>query len=191
MYDAHSMNTGSGFSLYSLVGNDKLVIQGLSPDNIAQTTVPLGVEVATAGSISVNIDHLERFDDFNIYLVDNLLGTYHDLKVAPYTVYLDAGIYEDRFKLAFSRVMNIDEQNNTFALLLSQNKGIFRLWHSGEENIQKVAVYNLSGQLIFENDIINKSEVEIDLHNIATGNLLVFKVIDDKGRTAVKKAVKR
>ena len=87
--------------------------------------------------------------------------------------------------------MDVDETIDAFSILLNQNNGIFRLWHSGGENIQKVKVFNLSGQLLYEHDAMNKSVVEIDLRQVTTGNLLLFKVTDDKGRTTVKKAVKK
>ena len=191
MFDAHSLNTGSGFSLYSLAGNDKLVIQGLSLANIDQTLVPLGVEVSDAGDIALQINRMERFDDYDIYLIDNVTGIYHNLKLSPYRIHLDAGVYEDRFVLAFARVLDVEEQAASFSLLLSQQNGFFRLWHPGGENLQKVYIYNLSGQLIFKKDAINRPDVEIDLRNIANGSLLFFKVTDTNGRTAVKKAVKR
>ena len=191
MFDAHSLNAGGGFSLYSLVGSDKLVIQGLAPDNIEQTIVPLGVEVSSPGNITLNIDHLERFNDYDIYLTDNNTRILHNLKLSPYTVYLDNGVYENRFALTFARSLDVTGQTTTVPLNLSQHNGIFKLWRTDDKNLQTVKVYNISGQLIYEKETINRPDIEIDLRNIATGNLLLFKVTDDKGKTVVKKAVIR
>jgi hypothetical protein len=42
------------------------------------------------------------FIDFeHIYLIDQLMGTTHDLKISDYTFSSDAGEFLDRFKIVF------------------------------------------------------------------------------------------
>ena len=190
LFDAKSMNAGNGYALYAVNGNDKLVIQALPYQDIVNTVVSLGIEISNPADVNLQLNHLEGFDDFDIYLKDNLLGTIHNLKTGSYTTHLDSGIYENRFELVFNRTLDIDEQSNISTLLLSQQNGIFKLWYPNNISIKQVNVYNTTGQLLFEKTHINSPEISINLQQIAKGNLLIFKVLDEKGQTTVKKAVK-
>ena len=189
-YDAHSMNAGSGFALYSLVNNEKLVIQGLPRQNIEDQVVPLGIETATTGDITLHLDHTEGFDAYDIYLKDNVLNTIQDLKTAGYTINLPEGIQNDRFELVFARALQVSEQSMDNQILLMQDKGQFKLLAQNEMKIDKVQVFDITGQLIFEKQAINQSEYFIDLHQIATGNVLIFKIVTTNHLITVKKAVK-
>ena len=189
-YDAHSMNAGSGFALYSLVNNEKLVIQGLPRQNIEDQVVPLGIETAATGDITLHLDHTEGFDAYDIYLKDNVLNTIQDLKTADYTINLPEGIQNDRFELVFARALQVSEQSMDNQILLMQDKGQFKLLAQNEMKIDKVQVFDITGQLIFEKQAINQSEYFIDLHQIATGNVLIFKIVTTNHLITVKKAVK-
>ena len=189
-YDAHSLNVGSGFALYSLVNNEKLVIQGLPRQNIEEQVVPLGLETAVTGEITLHLDHTEGFDAYDIYLKDNTLNTIQGLKTANYTINLPDGIHNDRFELVFARALQVPEQSIDNQILLMQDKGQFKLLAQNDLKIDKVQVFDITGQLIFEKQAINQSGYFIDLHQIATGNVLIFKIMTKKHHMAVKKAVK-
>jgi len=190
LFDARSMNAGNGYALYAVNGNDKLVIQALPNQNIENAIVPLGVEITNTADVSLQLNHTEGFENFDIYLKDKLTGTIHNLKTGAYTIHLDQGIYENRFELIFNRILGVDETSNNPGLLISQHKAMFKLWYANDTKIQQVMVFDVTGQLLFEKNNINSHEININLQQVANGNLLIFKVLDDKGRIAVKKAVK-
>ena len=61
---------------------------------------------------SIRIDHLENVpDNVEIYVRDNELNIYDDLRQSEYEFYLTAGDYFDRFEIVFTnRQTSLDMQ---------------------------------------------------------------------------------
>jgi hypothetical protein len=193
-FDAHSLNTGSGFVLYSLIPNqdDKLVIQGLPRQDISNQTVPLGIELATAQQVKFHLNHLQNFDNYDIYLKDNVLNITHDLKASDYIVNVDTGTDNNRFELVFNATTDIDENALTDDnLVLTQSQGLFNLILKGDDKINKIQVYNLQGQLLYQESDLSESQMQVNLQSVANGNLLLFKVYTGNGQYYIKKALKQ
>jgi hypothetical protein len=116
--------------------------------------VPLGLKINQTGRVTFNATDIERFPyGRHIYLCDAKTGVRQDLKNNPrYQVYLDAGIYENRFFLAF-RLKDVQPQPAT-------NGGIFNAYSlngklyahisgiSGEAC--NVIIVNLLGQVVMQ-----------------------------------------
>jgi len=193
-FDAHSMNTGGGFTLYSLIANqdDKLVIQGLPRQDISNQTVALGIELATVQQVKFHLNHLQNFDNYDIYLKDHTLNTIHDLKASDYIVNVNAGTDNNRFELVFNTTTGIDENALTDdKLVLTQNHGMFNLLLKGDAKINKVQVYTLQGQLVYQKMNLSDTSMLVDLQSVANGNLLLFKVYTGDGHYYIKKALKQ
>ena len=87
--------------MYWIISKGKFVIQGISDfDN--NEGFPLGIKVNESGTISIKIDDVENMDKNKpIYIKDNLTGETHQINDKPFETYLEAGTYENRFKLVF------------------------------------------------------------------------------------------
>ncbi len=192
LYDAHTMNDGTDFALYSVSGNHKLVINGLSDTNIDGITVPLTVEVTTASNLTIALDHQNGLDNYDIYLIDNGTQNTVNLKTNDYTFNLPAGIYEGRFELVFNSVTGVEDKTlPDTAVLLSQLHGVFTLRSMlDNEQLQEVRVYDINGRTLFERTGINSQEMQVDLSNLPNGSVVFFKVLTASQKSVVKKAVK-
>ena len=192
LFDAHTMNDGTEFALYSVSGNHKLVINGLSDANIDGTTVPLTVEVSATSNLTISLDHQTGLDGYDIYLIDNDTQTTTDLKANDYVFNLPAGVYDGRFELVFNAVTSVDDQTlPDEAIVLSQQHGVFTLQSMlDNEQIQDLTVYDINGRVLFAKTGLNSQKVQVNLSQMSTGSILFFKVQTSGQKTVVKKAVK-
>jgi hypothetical protein len=192
MFDAKNQNTGSGFTLYSLLDNDKLSIQGLERTAQINKTIALGFESDANRAITLHIERLTGFDNIDIYLKDNYLNTIHDLKASDYTVNVSSGTIEDRFELIFESVLSNDEISfETNRVLLWQQASDFILKTTDNQHITAVKIYDISGKLLFDKSQLNTATYQVNLQNVAKGNMLLFRIVLDNDKLVVKKAIKR
>jgi hypothetical protein len=89
--------------IYSLVGDERMVIQGRPLPFDDNDQVPLGFTIATVGTYSVAISAVDGIFDNgqDIYVEDMLLHRFHDLKVSPYSFTSTAGRFLDRFRIVY------------------------------------------------------------------------------------------
>ncbi len=191
-FDAHSMNTGSGFALYSLVNNEKLAIQGLAQLNGDEKVVSLGIESDAERMVTIHLNRIEGLSDIYIYLQDLDLNIIHDLTATDYTTTLHEGQSDSRFKLIFTRqALNQKELKiDPNTVLLIQNDGIFNLKAQDHHRITALTVFDINGRIIFNRKALYTNFYKINLKRIATGNLLLFKIELDQKNYLVKKALK-
>ena len=192
MYDAKNPNAGSGFVLSSLLNDKKLAIQGLAPIDTADKIIPLSIENNTTQNIHFAIDHVEGFEDTDIYLKDLQSGTYHNLKTDAYTTSVDAGEINEGFEIVFSKAVNALEMlTNNNSVSLTQNNGIFNLQTTHDNvSISNLWVFNTNGQLLFEDNKIRQNQYQINLQHVAKG-MLLFKIKLDDHKTIVIKTIKK
>ncbi len=191
-FDAHSINTGSGFALYSLINEEKLVIQGLPEWNSVENVVPLGVESDNTRNIRFHINRTEGLFGTYIYLHDKELNITHDLTASDYVTNVLSGSLDNRFELVFTpQPMHQEEQQiNPNVVLLTQNQGVFDLKAQDNHQITGLKVYDISGRVLFENNQMNTANYQMNLKQVATGNLLLFQVQLDNQSHLVKKTIK-
>lgn len=139
-------NEGNGFSFYSHIPEEKLSIQDRPMPFETTDIVPLGYRALHPGEYHIGID---SFDDFfldqNVYLEDFLLGTYHDLKTAPYVFYSDAGRFDGRFVLRYeipSELAVSESEKNHVVSFISDDQ----LYLSSDRNVKKLALFDMTGK---------------------------------------------
>jgi hypothetical protein len=192
LFDAKNPNTGSGFTLYSLLNNDKLCVQGLERTQTIDKIVPVGLENNANRTITFHIDHRIGFDNTDIYIRDLYLNTLHDLNAGDYIVNVNAGNIDDRFEILFNAALNNDEFTiDSNSVLLWQQGNNFTIKSTGEQQISALKIYDVTGQLILEQNQLNINQYQVNLQNVATGNLLLFRIVLDNHNVLVKKAIKR
>lgn len=77
-YDAIKLKANKDVALYTILGSNDLIIQGLPPIT-EEIDVPLGLDISVGGEYQFDISQKENFDDKYIYLLDKKEGKLIDL----------------------------------------------------------------------------------------------------------------
>ena len=88
-------------NIYSFVGYERLAANCL-PMSDSTTIVPLGVQIAAAGTYTFSIP--EGTNGAQVILADQVANTRTNLGLTDYTVHLDGGTYDGRFLLEIAPV---------------------------------------------------------------------------------------
>ncbi|MEM6514876.1 MAG: hypothetical protein AAF688_01745 [Bacteroidota bacterium] len=188
LFDARSNN--SAFGIYSLINDDKMVIQArpLPFDNTDQ--VPLGIVLNENGIFNISINQVKGnlFLDENqdIFIEDTYLNLIHDLRQSPYTFTEDAGEYNDRFLLRFTGETLSAASNkisNTFVFIKDEVLKV-----RSNKQINTIEVFNLSGKRLFRHYLMGEMEMDKDF-NFSNGIYLASVLFND-GSVLNKKIVK-
>jgi hypothetical protein len=187
-YDAALFgNTAS--VIYSKVADYKLAIQGRS--SFATTDVlPLGLQATEAGQFTISLADFDGlFLNQDIFLKDNVLNTIQNLKLGSYTFNAAQGEFASRFEVVFESVAlatNTNVFNEASVIVIKNNNGISI--ETGNNTIEKVAIYDIRGRLLLTKTNINASTVT--LNNVATANqVLIVKITNTNNQTVTKKVV--
>ena len=191
-YDALTYkNSDNVLSFYSIIESDKYVIQGLPTFNESQTVV-LGFDTNVAPrTLTISIHKMEgALKTSEIYLVDNLLGITHDLKVSDYEFeQTTTGEFKSRFTLQFAgQALDVDD------IVLGKNdfivsKAFENLKITAKKNVSTIKVYDLLGRLLI-NKKPNKQSFELKTGNIKVGTILIIEATLENGATVSKKTIK-
>ena len=188
-FDAGTLAVNN-MNLYSLIGNDKFVIQGRSIPFNPNDIVPLGIKTSVHGSYTIAIgglDGLFENPNRNIYLEDTETGNIQNLRVAPYTFTINGGTNNTRFKLRYKYSRGNNSKSSVSDVVVSSaNKEI--LVQSFGENMQQISVYDMVGRSIFNSNTINNTEFIIN--NVSSSQqTLIIKVTLESGKVITKKLI--
>ena len=173
-YDALASTLTMG--IYSLIDNEKFVIQGRSLPFDDNDQVPIGFNVPIAGNYHIAINTIDGLflGAQAIYLKDELLNVYHDLKIAPYQFTTAVGTFTNRFKIVYqNETLDIPEFNNNNVVVFRDNLKSIQI-STGNYTMAKVKVHDISGRLLVELNEVDSNLLTIDsLKGIADQVLLV------------------
>lgn len=162
-YDGRLFNDGV-ISLYTIAQNTRLSIQARGLFDSADE-VALGYKAVTAGNFTIN---LHRYTGvFNqgqdIFLVDNAEGITRNLKTdGNYTFTTDAGTFTDRFKIVYStQPLHTDVHTIASQSVIAFKKESDIIINSGVVLIKSIAVYDIHGRLLYNDNNINATDAEI------------------------------
>lgn len=177
-------------ALYSLIGNDKYIIQGRSLPFNPNDIVPLGLKITTPGQYTIaigGVDGLFENTNRNILLEDTEAKTVFNLREGPYVFTAAAGTDNTRFKLRYKYPhgsnSNYSRTSNT-VMVTSENKQINI--QSLETAIENVKLYDLAGREVYNANSINKTEFNIN-NAIQNEQALIIKITLTDGTTVSKK----
>lgn len=188
-FDADLTEAGNSVSIYSLLNQDKLTIQGRALPFQVTDVIPLGVKTTLAGNYSIQ---LENFDGLfaqgqNIYLEDKWLGVIHDLKAEDYTFSTTGGTMDDRFEIQFEdgtlSVENPIEVAN--AVVVYKNNQIIFI-NSGNIIMTEVKIFDTRGRLITSKSDIQATEVQFDELFVAN-QVLLIQITTENGEKVTKR----
>lgn len=188
LFDGRTLAAGNTVSIYSLLGNDNLAIQGRTLPFDASDIIPIGYTTSLTGQLTINLENFDGlFDNQNVYLFDNTTGIYHDLKSNAFTFTTTSGTFNNRFELRF----NLPALNNNVTSNSENKITIFNIDNqlviSSKNNaISKVEIYDVLGKLLFTKNELTSNEFETTINNISS-QLLIVKVTLDNQQTITKK----
>ncbi len=191
--DGAYMNDGA-VALASLIGNARYAIQfkGLpfNPNDI----VPLSFSASYNGTYTFVIDHKDGFFNnpaFAVYLHDTLTNTYTNLKTGGYTFTANTGMYNNRFELTYSvplTSLGVNQNAFTAANLVVYQNNADLIINSGPTPLKTIALYSISGQLLYQNNQANATETIITNANYKQQPIII-KVTTQEDVTVSKKWV--
>ncbi|MEP5339323.1 MAG: LamG-like jellyroll fold domain-containing protein [Algibacter sp.] len=149
-YDALMVDVNEE-DMYWDFSDNKFVIQGVNNLNSTQE-FSLGVVVKESGLIVIKIDELENIDsNLPIYIKDEVTGQTHQINSTSFEIDLEAGTYNDRFKLVFQAASGslstggIETLENVL-LYYDTDESEIVVKKDLDTYISEVIVYNLLGQ---------------------------------------------
>lgn len=187
LYDAKAMNANTFIDFYSLTNqNDKCAIQSrVAPFN-NEDSIFLGYSSTIAGNLSISLDHFDGFfENQDIFLVDNYLGVYVNLKQGSYNFSTATGTFDSRFTLQYTipSLMVLQHEKNTDLLVYSKENRLYI--ESLQDKIAKVEVIDVLGRKVLSDECINTFSKIYELSN--TNTILFVSIELASGIKVVKK----
>jgi hypothetical protein len=188
-FDGELMDGGNFVTLYTILGDKKLSIQGRSANFNQDQVIPVGYKSTMGGELTIAIEDVDGlFGEQSVFLVDNETGSITNLKEGAYTFTSAPGSYNNRFRLTFSNTtLGTDLpvlQKNDIAVI--RNAGQVQV-RSNVENLASVIIYDLTGREIAVANNINSSEYASG--NLNGGQVVLVKVITEDNRQLVQKVI--
>ncbi len=181
-------------ALSSLIGNDRYAIQFKGLNYSPYDEIPLSFMSTYNGSFTLALDHADGFflnSTQPIYILDTETNLYTNLKTSNYTFNCSAGMFNDRFKLTFhnpallTSLGNTDHQFSSNSISVYQEQGDMFI-QSNYAQLKSLAVYNLNGQMIYQNN--NIADVRLRISGLNANHQAVFiKAVTVDGIPVMKK----
>lgn len=173
--------------LYSSINNDAYVIQGRGLPFSDNDIVSLGFKALEGGIYEINIDNLDGlFANQNIYLKDNVLGSFVNLKENNYIFFSEPGDFKNRFEIHYKdpRQDSLPQNENSLTVFKKENR--LNL-NSSNNLIKSFVVFDLNGKKLAEG---KSNQKEITITSIVAQNQpLLIQVKLDNGNTINKKII--
>ena len=193
-YDATTRGGTAYIDFYSISESRKLTIQGRALPFDDTDVVPLGyksgVDEKGDRNFTISIDHADGFFATQaVYLEDKALGKIIDLRKENYTFFSLAGSNSTRFSIRYTnKTLGTDDFENLENTVLVSVKDKAVNITSSKETIKEVNVYNVGAQLLYSNNKVNASDLQIkNLHS--SDQVLLVKITLENGHTFTKKVI--
>jgi hypothetical protein len=140
--------------MYWTVDGGKFVIQGVNNFDKTQE-FPFELKVKKSGAVKIKLDSFENIDpNLSLFIKDNSTGQTHQINDKVFKMYLEAGIYKDRFKLVFqsnkNRLLSTEKVDIIEYFTVFYDSKVKELNIVLEQDIQvsNVDIYNFAGRKI-------------------------------------------
>ncbi|MDO5968608.1 LamG-like jellyroll fold domain-containing protein [Flavivirga aquimarina] len=184
-YDAFMIDVNQE-DMYWTFSNNKFVIQGV--DRIDETQeFSLGLLVKKSGLITIELDAVENVDSsLKLYIKDTNTNIIYPIdENSPFETYLEAGSYDDRFKLVFQSaqgqlsVDGYDTVSNNLISYFDSESSEIRIINRTAIKILDVSIYNILGQNIKTVTLNSLEDVSIPINT--SESVYVMKISTEKG----------
>jgi len=190
-YDGEVMEVGNAISLYSVLDDKKLSIQGRALPFDANEQIPLGLRVTTPGSYSIDLSAKDGlFETQAIYLEDKLTGAYYDLRQGSYNFVTEAGVFDARFVVHYVTENVLATNANQFsesAVVVYKDQNGINL-RTSEYTMASVKIFDVNGrELLYRQNINSNNAVISNLK--AAQQVLLVRIVSDQGIVVNKKII--
>lgn len=181
-------------ALTSLIGADRYTIQFKGLTYNANDLVPLSFMASYSGTFTFVLDHVDGFflnSSQPIYILDTETNTYTNIKTGTYSFSSGIGIFNDRFKLTFYNpyvTSSLGTNDSVFTpndLLIYQDQENIEI-QSGEMMLKSLAIYNLNGQIIYQNHNVNDTKLVVTGLNLSK-QAIIINAVNQEGILVSKK----
>lgn len=174
-FDGKHKNGGNFVSIYSILDENKLSIQGRALPFEETEIIPIGYVSTISSQMSIAIEQTDGFfGEQNVYLFDKTTELYHDLKAAPFSFEATPGTFDNRFELRFTNetlsVENPTLTENNLQVIKS-NKTIEV--KSPSNTIEAISVFDITGKQVAFYEDINQNAFSSNPLNISNQVLIV------------------
>jgi len=176
--------------MYWLIDAKKYVIQ--ATDNLElNKEIPLGIK-SNGGEITIKIDQLQNFsEEFDIYLKDVELNTYHNLSESNYTINLPEGEYENKFVVTLKEANPSNIEGSVFVngdeltINFEKQLGLLTLINNQLIHVSNISLYNTLGQLTNYWNVNSNNSYQTFSINSNTG-IYIVQITTEKGSISKK-----
>ena len=181
------INDGST-ELYSIVGSDKLVIQGRALPFTPNDVVPLGFKAETAGTYAIAIDHVDGLFSAGqaIYLKDNQTGVQYLLNDGAYSFTTEAGEFLSRFEVMYQGALGTNGPELENQITIVRRNGVFEI-NSGNVQMDNVRIFDIRGRLVKELTDIGAEHVSFAAGQ--ANQVLIVKITSTGNEHATRKVI--
>jgi hypothetical protein len=185
-----SVNNANIPEIFTTVGNEKLVINGMKtiPENIE---IPLGLTAVNSGSLKITATQISNFvSGTQIVLIDKVTGNSQDLSNGSEYIFDNSMPEVGRFSLMFkvpSVYTALESENGDNSMISifknANNQIVINCEDLGKETT--VSVYNAMGQMLVDNRLTERITI-ID-RNLKSG--VYFVKVTNKGRKITNRII--
>jgi hypothetical protein len=176
-YDGKSYRNNGNY-LYSIIDDEKYVIQGRALPFNSNDEVPLGLYCETPGNYVIKLSNWDGdlLENQAVFIRDNLTGTTTNIKIVPYRFTSGSGTFNNRFTLVYKANLNSPSQNLTTNTIFVHITDCEFQITSQEKLISSVRIFDLTGRLLYQIKDLNTTKLNIsEISKIK--QVLLFKII--------------
>ena len=187
-FDGEMVDVGNVITLYTMVANKKLSIQGRGLPFVVTDTIPLGYKSTINGIFTIALSDFDGlFETQNIYLEDTVTGEIHDLKNSSYTFSTESGTFEGRFVLRFTiGALGVPIFTENTVVVYKNEMGLSI--NSGSIPMKSVAIYDVTGRLITSQKELYATQTRFTTLPL-TNQVLLVQITSETGVKVTKKVV--
>lgn len=186
-YDGVFINEGASIEFYSYIIDGKMSIQALPELATSDVEIPLGYQVLSSGTYTLQIDAEYISEDFDIILEDRYEGTFTDLRQASYTFATSPTEENDRFflNMQYRNTLSVSD----IALASEQTSVLFKgdtlKTITTRTDFETIALYDISGKQIIQRDYADT----LSIPQLSKG-IYIVKLTTENGIILSKKILK-
>jgi len=157
--DALNMTADLPDDVNFLIEDANYLIQGVNFD--ASKKIPLAVKASANTTLKFSIPEFTNFDATQkVYIYDKLDNSYHDIKNGNYEVTVNAGVYNDRFQVAFlDQTLGVEENSELGNFIIYQDNVSKNIKASNPNSlaIKSFTLYDITGKTV-----LSKKDLKTD-----------------------------
>ncbi|WP_420574748.1 LamG-like jellyroll fold domain-containing protein [Kordia sp.] len=153
-YDGAFINEGAGIEFYSYLTDSKMSIQAFPELVDTDMEIPLGYQVLSSGTYTIQIDAEYLSEDFDIVLEDRYENTFTDLRQTSYSFTTSPTEENDRFflKAQYRNTLSIEDAALTTDQVSVLFKGDTLQTITNRTDIETITLYDISGKKLLQRE---------------------------------------